>query len=146
MLVTNKRIETRPQLFIGADHTKEVKSFKYLGIYTDTQWKYNAQIKHLESKLSQLWGVSFRLSNFLKLQAAKNMYKSCKYPVISYCIGVWGGVYQWTSRCNVLNIIHKRLVKNLFSIFFFKIVVVALRCENIEKLSNISVKCRFWYV
>ena len=118
MVVTNKRIETRPQLFIGANQIKEVKSFKYLGIYIDTQLKFSAQIKHLKSKLSQLCGVSFRLSKFLNFQAAKNMYNSCIYSVISYCIGVWGGVSQCTSRCNVLNRIHKRILKNLFSKFF----------------------------
>ena len=79
MVVTNKRIETRQQLFVGADQIKEVKSFKYLGIYVDTQLKYNAQIKHLKSKSSQLCGVSFRLSNFLNFQAAKNMFNSCIY-------------------------------------------------------------------
>ena len=42
MVVTNKRIENRPQLFIGSDQIKEVKSFKNLGIYIDTQLKYNA--------------------------------------------------------------------------------------------------------
>ena len=39
IVVTNKRIETCPQLFIGVDQFKEVKSFKYLEIYIDTQLK-----------------------------------------------------------------------------------------------------------
>ena len=85
-VVTNKRIETHPQLFFGADQIKEVKSFKYFGIYIDIQLKYNAPIKHLKSKLSQLCGASFRLTKLLNFQAAKNMYSSCIYTVISYCI------------------------------------------------------------
>ena len=98
MVVTNKRIETRPQVLIGAEQINEVKSFKYIGIYIDTQLKYNAQIKHLKFKLGQLCGVSFRLSKFLKFPASKNMYNSSIYSVISHCIGVWGGVSQCTSR------------------------------------------------
>ena len=47
------------------------------------------------------------------------MYNSCFFSVIYYCTGVWGGVSQCTSRCNNLNGIHKRIVKNLFSKFFF---------------------------
>ena len=77
MVVTNKRIETHPQFCTGADQLKEVKSFKYLGFYLNTQLKHNAQIKHLKSKLSHVCGVSFRLSKFLNFQAAKNMYNSC---------------------------------------------------------------------
>ena len=70
MVVTIKRIETRQQLFIGAAQIKEVKTFKYVEIYIDTQLKYNTQIKHLKSKLSQLCGVSFKLSKFSNFQAA----------------------------------------------------------------------------
>ena len=119
LVVANKRIETRPQLFIGVDQINEVKSFKYLGYYIDIHLKYNAQIKHLKTKLSQLCGVSFRLSKLLGFRTAKNMYNSCTYSVISYCRGVWGGVSQCTDRCNVLNKIHKRIIKSLFSKFFF---------------------------
>ena len=39
LVVTNKRTETRTQLFIGADQIEEVKNLKYLGIYIDTQLK-----------------------------------------------------------------------------------------------------------
>ena len=63
MVVNDKRIETRPQMFIGTDQIKQVKNFKYLGIYIDTRLKCNAQIKRLKSKLNLLCGVLFRLSN-----------------------------------------------------------------------------------
>ena len=103
MAVTNKQVEIHTQLFFGADPFKEVKSFKYLGSYIDSRTKYNTQIKYLESKLSQLRGVSFRLSKFRNFPATKNMYNSCIYSVMSYCIGVLGDVFESTFRCNVLN-------------------------------------------
>ena len=84
MVVTNNRIETHPQVFIGADQIKDVNSFKYLGIYIDTQLKTMLKFNSLK--------VSFRLNKFLNFQAAKSLYNSCIYSVISYCIGVWGGV------------------------------------------------------
>ena len=77
MVVTIKRIETRPQFFIDADEIKEVKSCKYSEIYIDTRLKYNAEIKHLKSELSQLSGVSFRLSKLLNFKAGKSRYSSC---------------------------------------------------------------------
>ena len=77
--------------------------------------KYNAQIKHLKGKLSELCGVSFRLRIYFKVfEAAKNMYNSCMYSVISYCVEVRGRVSHCKSRCNVFNIIRMRKVKNLF--------------------------------
>ena len=119
MIVTNKIITSWPQLFIGASPIKEVSSFKYLGVlHFDAQLKLHAQNHHIEGKLSQLCGVTYRLRNFLNLQAAKNLYYSCIFSVISYCIGIWGGVSQCTSRCNDINRIHGRIVKNLFCNFY----------------------------
>ena len=102
-------------MLISSDLSKEVSSFNYLEVYIDTRLKYNAQIAYIKRKLSQICGVSFRLSKFLNYEAGRNMYSSCIFSVIFYCIGVWGGVSLWTSRCNGLKIIHKRIVKNLFS-------------------------------
>ena len=50
--VTNKRRETHQQLFIGTDYIKEVKSFKYLGVYIDTRLTNNVRIKNLKIKVS----------------------------------------------------------------------------------------------
>ena len=111
MIVTNKIVVNRPQFFVGTDPIKEVDSFKYLDIHVDTRLKFNVQINHLKGKLNQLCGVSFRLSNFLDFQSAKSMYNSCIYSVLSYCIGVWGGVSQCTSRCDDLNRIHELYTK-----------------------------------
>ena len=129
MIVTNKRIETRPQLFLGAIQFKEVKIFKYLGIRLDTWLKHNAQIKTLQNKLSQPCGVSFRLSKFLNFPAAKNMYSSCIFSVTFYCIRVRGCVSQCTFRCIVLNRNHRRMDKNLIPKFFFQ----SKRCFFISK-------------
>ena len=140
MIVTNKIVVNRPQLFIGTDPIKEVDSFKYLGIHVDTRLKFHAQINHLKGKLSQLCGVSFRLSKFLDFQSAKNMYNSCIYSVLSYCIGVWGGVSQCTSRCDGISRIHKKIVKNLFSKFFINCRCIfretrILKIDDIYKLT-----------
>ena len=52
---------------------------------------------------------------FLKYEAARNMYSSYIYSVISYCIRAWRSVSRCTSRCDGLKIIRKTIVKNLFS-------------------------------
>ena len=59
------------------------------------------------------------MSKILPFQAGENMYIKCICYLIPYCIGVWGGVSQCTSRCKALNKIHIIIVKNMFSKFFF---------------------------
>ena len=107
MALTNKILLARPQVLIGADLIKEIGSFKNLGVYIDTQLKYNVQNRYIKSKLSQLCGVSFRVSKFLNYGAASNRYNLCMYSVVTYCIGVWGGVSQCTCQCNGLKITFK---------------------------------------
>ena len=68
--------------------------------------------------MSQLCGVTYRLRNKVNLRAAKNMYYSCVYSVLTYALGVWGGVGMCTGRCSRLNSLHKRVVKNLFKKFY----------------------------
>ena len=48
-------IQTHQQLFIDVDMIKEVKSFKYLGIYIYIRLKNNTQTKNSENKISQLY-------------------------------------------------------------------------------------------
>ena len=129
MTVTNKIEVNRPQLFICTDPIMKVVSFKYLGIHVDTRLNFNVQINHLKCKLCQLCGVSFRLSSFLDFQSAKNMYKSCNHSVLSYCIRVWCGVTQYTSRYDDLNKFHRKIVKNLFSTFFLAAVIFLYKSE-----------------
>ena len=58
------------------------------------------------------------------------------YSVISYCIGVWGGVSQCTSRCDDIKIIHKKIVKDFFSNFFINIRCI-FRERRILKIDDI---------
>ena len=71
MIVTNKVVVKRPELLIGTYPIKEVDSFKYFGIHVDTRVTFNVQTNRLKGRLSQLCGVSFRMSTFLDFQSAK---------------------------------------------------------------------------
>ena len=42
--------------------------------------------------MSTKWNVVFRLSEILIYEADGNMFKSCKYSVISDSVGIWGGM------------------------------------------------------
>ena len=48
MVVTNKRIETRPQLFIGADQIKEVKVSSTLEFISTLSWNTMLRLNTLK--------------------------------------------------------------------------------------------------
>ena len=73
MLVTHKRVDTMPEIFIGDDLVTHKENVKYLGLCIDNKLKFQSHIDHVRSKLVQFSGISYRLKPFLNLTAAKNL-------------------------------------------------------------------------
>ena len=137
MVVSNRNIPDNLVLKLGNDSINCVDSFKYLGVYIDSKLKFKDHIEHIESKLSQLAGVAYRLKYKLNLSAARNMYYACVYSIISYDIVVWGGVSLCSQRCSGLNRLHQRIVKNMFSRFLPLDAGCIFKYFRILKLSDI---------
>ena len=66
----------------------------------------------------------------------KNLFFGEDFSVLSYCVSVWGGVTLCTSRCNRLNNLHKRIIKNLFD-KYFPIGTCFFKVAKILKLGDI---------
>ena len=94
MLVTHKRVDTMPEIFIGDDLVTHEENLKYLGLCIDNKLKFQCHIDHGRSKLVQFSGMSYRLKHFLNRTAANNLFYGCIYSVMKYFIVVWGGVLQ----------------------------------------------------
>ena len=117
MLFTDKNVENDPIILLNASPVERVKNFKYLGVFIDEKLKYHAHLDHLCGKLSKLCGMTFRLKGHLDLKSAKNVYYSCIFSVLTYCICTYGGVLQCTQRGNRLKSLHDRCVRNLFECY-----------------------------
>ena len=60
LLITNRKYIS-PALTINGVPLRQVCTSKYLGVYVDSSLKFSPQIQHVESKLSQYCGISYRL-------------------------------------------------------------------------------------
>ena len=118
MLITNKQNLLNPMIYINNDIVKQSSCAKFLGIYLDDKLKFNDHITYLESRLRQYRGITYRLRMFLNFKSAKNLYYSCVYSIVTYCICVYGGVLQCSTRGDKLEKLHERIVLNLFYRFF----------------------------
>ena len=114
MILTNKRVENPPVLYIGSDQIKRVDTFKYLGVHIDKNLKYNSHYNYLEARLSQLCGVSYRLRNQVNIRTAKNFYFSCVYGLFTYCLAVFGGMALCTAEYKQVEKLQGRILRNLF--------------------------------
>ena len=114
LIISNRRIDIEPELFVGTNAIRRVHSFKYLGVRIDSTLKFSDQFHYVSVKLSQLCGISYRLRKYLNFGAAKNLYYSCAYSIFAYCIVAWGGASQCTGRAERISRAQARIVKNLF--------------------------------
>ena len=76
MLITHKIVQTTPLIKIGGIKIQIVDPFRYLGLLFDESTKFHKHLELLQSKLSALCRVSFRLRKLLNLNAARNFYYS----------------------------------------------------------------------
>lgn len=139
MLFTNKNVPNDPVIKIESDIVERAKSFKYLGVIVDDKLKYQDHIAMLCTRLARVRGITFNLRKHLDIKAAKNVYYTCVYSILTYCICTWGGVFQETSRGDRLLRLQKGIMKNLFKDFhpnascLFKSMHI-LKLNDIHKL------------
>ena len=138
MIFTNKKFdsETIPPLKLGSGKIDRSNNFKYLGIYLDEKLDYNVQLKSLESRLSRMCGITYKINSHLNLSSAKNVYFSCIYSILTYCICIWGGTLSCSHRADRLMRLQVRCVKNLFYRFCPPNVCI-FKHMNILKLNDL---------
>ena len=107
MLITNKIVDNDPIIYIDHDQISRVNCYKYLGVYMDDKLRYGRQIEVLKVTLSRFCGMSYRLKEHLNLKAAKNIYYSCVFSCVKYCMCIWGGKVQLTQIANNLVRLHE---------------------------------------
>ena len=138
MLITTKKVDSDPIIKLEDVNISRVSNLKYLGVQLDDNLKFHDHIEYLCGKMYQLCGVTFRLRDNLNLESAKNVYYSCIYSVLKYCIGIWGGVLQCTERGTRLIALHRRVTKNLFAKFSHGVCVYksmkVLKLPDIHRL------------
>ena len=120
IFISSRKSDIHPYIHIDGDAVKQINSCKYLGVYIDDRLKFQPHIDHLERKLAQYCGISYRLRNHFNYNTARKFYYSCVYSTFTYCLSVWGGVSQCTSRCERIIKLQKRVVSNLFTKYFLE--------------------------
>ena len=137
MILTNRAI-VYPIIEINSSAIEYVNEFRYLGVIFDSKLRYQSHIVYMQSRVSRLCGISFRLGGYFTLISAKSYYYAFYYSTISYCIAVWGGVLVSSQRGNRLVNMQRRIVKNLFGKFFmYQSVDELLKQTEILKLVDI---------
>ena len=127
LIFTNKIISTKVELFINDQVIKVVTSVNYLGIHLDSRLSLSNHLNYVNNRLSQLCGISYKLTFKFNVNTAKTYYYSFVYSLLSYGVQVWGGILT-TYNCDRTFSLVRRIIINLFgwhfpSLTFEQIVV-----------------------
>ena len=87
------------------------------GVTIDSRLNFSSHLEHINSKLAQLSGITWRISFKLNINAAKTFYFSFVFSLLSYGTVAWGGVLL-TYKCPRLRALFKRIICYLFGWHF----------------------------
>jgi hypothetical protein len=113
MLFTTKTTPV-PNIYISGQLIERVESFKYLGLYLDSNLRHKSHIRYLKGKLSSLRYISYKIGPYLSVSAAKKFYFGMVQSILCYGILVWGGTSVGSATFNKLCRLQNRIIINLF--------------------------------
>jgi hypothetical protein len=135
----------KPLIYVDQSAIEYVDHHKYLGITLDSKVNYNVHINQVKGRLSMLFGISTKVSQFFNLTAAKNFYYSHVYATISYGIIIWGGWLD-LAKYNSLSKKHLKIIKNIFYRFATPYtcdycILKKLKLLKLRDIYNIQILC-----
>ena len=68
----------------------ETQHFKYLGVLLDQKVSWIQHISYVKNKISKGMGIMYKARRYLGSKSLVNLYHSCIYPYLIYCIESWG--------------------------------------------------------
>lgn len=111
-MLFNESSRIRWTLSYGDESIERVDYFKYLGVWLDSDLKWEYQIEKLNSKLSQVAGIFKKISPVVPDQTKKMLYFSLFHSHMVYGIAVWGAA--GSSTVSQLQTTQNKAIKNLF--------------------------------
>ena len=94
---------------INGINIKQVDHFKYLGIYFDSNLKWNYHIKYIINKTKYINYIFYKLKNTFQTDTMRLIYYAFFHSLINYGIIAWGGAYN--NYRNLLQRQQTRLLK-----------------------------------
>lgn len=134
MLFTNKSPGTLPAFHINNILIENTNNFKYLGFTMDSKCSFRSHIETVNSKLSKIAGLAYRIAKYLSVEVALSLYYSFAYSILNYGIAIWGGVLM-LSNASQLQRTQNKIVRNFFRIHYPELSTIEI--YNKFKILNV---------
>ena len=85
---------------------------KYLGVFTDEHLKWDAQLQHINNKISKNIGILFKLRHYVPISTLKQLYYTLICPYLTYGLMNWGNAYH--TKLNKIKVSQKNCIHRIF--------------------------------
>ena len=92
MIITSPKKKTK--IRITACNIEQKSQIKYLGVFIDEHLKWDAQLQHINNKITKNIGILFKLRHYVPISTLKQLYYTLIYPYLTYGLMSWGTAYQ----------------------------------------------------
>lgn len=89
----------------------QVNEAKFLGVTIDSNLLWKSQLNYIETTMSKLTGIIYKIRNQLNINSLKMIYFSLAYPYLLYGSTAWGGAYK--TYLDRLFVMQKKLIRSM---------------------------------
>ena len=112
----------------------EEHSFRYLGIYIDSNLNWKSHINYIAKKVKRSIGTLSKLRYYLNSQTLLDLYYAPVYPFLTYCIIAWGNTSQ--TSLQPLIVLQKKAIRIRNFSSFYEHTSPVFKDFNVIKLSD----------
>ena len=109
LILTNKKYDFVPPLFINFDLIQRTECHKALGVILDDKLSFKSHIQSVCQKLSRSVSLFYNLKNYAPLSVLLTIYYAHVHPHLSYCLALFGSTYP--THLQSLFIIQKKIIR-----------------------------------
>ena len=130
-----KKVILSEDLFIDNVQINRVEKTKFLGVVIDQNLSFQPHINHVKGKVSRGIGILYKCRLYVKEETMRTLYNSFIYPHFTYCIEVWGNIFE--THLDQLVKIQKRAIRTIVGAKRFDHTQPIFKKLNILNLSEI---------
>ena len=136
MIITSPKRKTN--IRITACNIEQNSQIKSLGVFIDEHLKWDAQLQHINNKITKNIGILFKLRHYVPISTLKQLYYTLIYPYLTYGLMSWATAYQ--TKLNKIKVSQNNWICCIFcankreSLTPYFTLLEILRLENIFKL------------
>ena len=110
MIITSPNKKTNINITVCSIGQKS--QIKYLGVFIDEHLKWDAQLQHINNKITKNIGILFKLRHYMPMSTLKQLYYTLINPYLTYGIMSWGTAYQ--TKLHKIKISQNNCIRDIF--------------------------------